>query len=81
MESIAGQHRLGLACSCKEDTVQVSQRLVGENMMSRHAFFCVFRAFNILNGYVESVQMEQARNSDSPTPKKKYNRTSGTDLS
>ena len=43
--------------------------------------FCVFRAFNILNGYVQSVQMEWARNSDSETPVKKYNRTSGTDLS
>ena len=47
----------------------------------RACVFSVFRAFNILNGYVKSVQMEQARNSDSTTPKKKYNRTSGTDLS
>ena len=43
--------------------------------------FSVFRAFSILNGYVKSVQMEQARNPDSETLVKKYNRTSGTDLS
>ena len=43
--------------------------------------FCVFGALNILNEYVKSVQIEQARNSDSETHVKKYNRTSGTDLS
>ena len=43
--------------------------------------FSVFRAFYILNGYVQSVQMERAKNSDSKTPVKKYYRTSGTDLS
>ena len=37
--------------------------------------FCVFRAFNILNGYVQSVQVERAQNSDSETPVKKYNRS------
>ena len=41
----------------------------------------VFRALNILNGYVQSVLMERARNFDSETHMKKYNRTSGTDLS
>ena len=43
--------------------------------------FWAFRAFNILNGYVQSVEMEWALNSDSETPVKKHNRTSGTDLS
>ena len=43
--------------------------------------FSVFRALYVLNGYVHSVQMERAINSDSKTPVKKYDRTSGTDLS
>ena len=43
--------------------------------------FSVFRALYVLNGYVHSVQMERAKNSDSKTPVKKYDRTSGTDLS
>ena len=43
--------------------------------------FWAFRAFNILNGYVQSVEMEWARKSVSETPVKKHNRTSGTDLS
>ena len=50
----------------------------------QHYYVCVFwafRAFNILNGNVQSLQMEWARNSDSKTPVKKHNRTSGTDLS
>ena len=31
-------HRLGLACLCKDDTVQASQIMAGEKMMSAHAF-------------------------------------------
>ena len=33
----------------------------------------------LANEYVKSVQMEWAQNSDSETPVKKHNRTSGTD--
>ena len=50
----------------------------------QHYYVCVFwafGAFNILIEYVKSVQMEWARNSDSETPVKKHNRTSGIDLS
>ena len=47
----------------------------------RMRFFGVFRALNILNGYVLSVQMERAQNSDSETHVKKQNWTSRTDLS
>ena len=36
-----------------------------------------FRALYILNGYVKSVQMEGAQNSDSEAHVKKYDRTSG----
>ena len=43
--------------------------------------FWAFGAFNILNGYVQSVEMEWAQKSVSETPVKKHNRTSGTDLS
>ena len=43
--------------------------------------FSIFRAFCIMNGYVQSVQMEWARKSDSKTLVKSRNRTSGTDLS
>ena len=63
--------------SFKDDTVQVSQKMVGENMMSR-----------LLQGILYSEWVcskcsdsEWARNSDSETPVKKHNRTSGTDLS
>ena len=41
----------------------------------------VFRAFDILNRYNQSVYMEQAQNPDSQTHVKKYNRTSRTNLS
>ena len=41
----------------------------------------VFRAVFILNGYVLSVLIERVRNSDSETHVKKYNWTSGTNLS
>ena len=51
MESIAGQHRLGLACSCKDNTVQASQKIAGENNVQA-CVPSVFRALNILNGYV-----------------------------
>ena len=51
----------------------------GENDV-RACVFGVFRALNILNGYVLSVKMERAQNSDSETHVKKQNRTSGTDL-
>ena len=43
--------------------------------------FWAFRAFCILNGYVQSSDSEWARNSNSETPVKKHYRTSGTDLS
>ena len=76
----AGQHRLCLAWSCKDDTVQVSQKMVRGKYDIRALVFSVFRAFSILNGYVQSVQMEWARKSDSETLVKN-NRSSGTDLS
>ena len=50
----------------------------------QHYNVCVFwdfREFCILNGYVQSSDSEWARNSDSETPVKKHNQTSGTDLS
>ena len=36
---------------------------------------------SILNGYIQSVQMERAQNSNSETHVKKYNWTSGTNIS
>ena len=81
MDSIAGQHRLGLTCSCKDDTVQVSQKNGGRKYDVRACNFSVFRAFCILNGYVQTVQMEWAQTSDFETPVKRHNRTSGLDLS
>ena len=43
--------------------------------------FGVFKALNILNGYVLRALLERAQNSDSEAHVKKYNRTTGTDLS
>ena len=47
VESIAGQHRLGSACSCKDNTVQASQKMGGKNDVQA-CVFSVFRALNIL---------------------------------
>ena len=55
--------------------------LAGEKNDIQACVFSVFRAPNILNGYLQSVEMEWAQNSDSETPVKRHNRTSGTDLS
>ena len=41
----------------------------------------VFKALNILNGYVLRALLERAQNSDSETHVKKQNWSSGTDLS
>ena len=49
MEGIAGQHRLGSACSCKNNTAQSSQKMTGENEVQA-CVFSVFRALDILKG-------------------------------
>ena len=63
--------------SCKDDTVQVSQKMVGENMMSRLLQGILYSEW-VCSKCSDSVW---ARNSDSETPVKKHYRTSGTDLS
>ena len=53
-------------------------RYVGGEKLLR---FKRFWGLKILNRHLKCAQMERAQNSDSETHVKKYNRTSGTDLS
>ena len=55
--------------------------LTWQHCYVRACVFGVFKALNILNGYVLRALLERAQNSDSETHVKRYNRNSGTDLS
>ena len=49
----------------------INREALDSIVMTAHAKISVVdRALNILNGYVQSIQMEQARNSDSETREK-----------
>ena len=49
-------------------------------IMSAHAFFCVFRTLQTMNGYDFSGQMKRALNYDSKTHVKTQNPTSRTEI-